>query len=187
MNTSSGVLSCHTILLIFRSVNLITAQLSVQPLLVWLSKCNINEQRTLIILNCQQTIVFAPMCFNCHTVSITAAISLNCLWKFCKEKPSHQIRKTKFTQTRQHSQQQMQTWNCEMVISNDLWQICPEGSTNFSSRVTYGELRDRHTSELIAIPSFHWISTIYRSKLQTWLSLSLLRSLGSICISLTWL
>lgn len=144
-------------------------------------------KRALIILNCQQTIVFAPMCFNCHTVSITAAISLNCLWTFCKEKPSHKIRKTEFTQTRQHSQQQMQTWNCEMVISNDLWQICPEGSTNFSSRVTYGELRDRHASELIAIPSFHWISTIYRSKLQTWLLFSLLRSLGSICRSLTWL
>lgn len=52
MNTSSRVLNCHTIIIFFGSVNLITAQLSVQPLLVWLKKCNINEKRALIILNC---------------------------------------------------------------------------------------------------------------------------------------
>lgn len=65
----------------------------------------------------------------------------------------------------------MQTWNCGMVISKDLWQICPEGSTNFKSRVTYGELSDRHVSELNAIPSFHWMSTTYGEKLQTLLTL----------------
>lgn len=67
-----------------------------------------------------------------HTVSITAAISLTCLWKF---------------------------WNCGMVISKDLWLICPEGSAIFSSRDTKGELRDRQVSELTARPSFHCMST----------------------------
>lgn len=57
---------------------------------------------------------------------------------------------------------QIPTWNCGTVISKDLWQICPEGSAIFSSRHTYGELRDRHVSELTVMPSFHCMSTSWR-------------------------
>lgn len=56
-----------------------------------------------------------------------------------------------------------------MVISKDRWQTCPEGSMIFSSRDTYGELSDRHESELTAMPSFHCMSTNYKdgAKCQT--------------------
>lgn len=56
-------------------------------------------------------------------------------------------------------QQQSPTWNCGTVISKHFWEIWPEGSTTFSSRETYGELRDRQVSELTDVPSFHCRST----------------------------
>lgn len=124
--------------------------------------CSFKQQAAYKVLTC--TLVFWQESYGLHNSCHLLELFVKVLQR--KKKSNDWIKPIINYSNNRAFTLTIHTWNCGMVISKDLWQICPEGSAIFSDRVTYGELRDRHVSELTAIPSFHFISTTYNNRTQ---------------------